>query len=55
MYYDVGQDQDGCNIRHKNMVRGESMAKIDVKFMKGNRALAKKMGSTYKKSAKKSK
>lgn len=23
------------------------MAKIDVKFMKGNRALAKDMGSTY--------
>ena len=30
------------------MVRGERMAKIDLKFMKGNRALAKKMGSTYK-------
>ena len=24
------------------------MAKIDIKFMRGNRALAKKMGSTYK-------
>lgn len=31
------------------------MAKIDIKFMKGNRATAKKMGSTYKRTAKKSK
>ena len=33
------------------------MAKIDLKFMKGNRKLAKAMGSTYneKKAAKKSK
>ena len=30
------------------------MAEIDLKFMKGNRALAKAMGSTYKSSKKKS-
>ena len=34
------------------MVRGESMAKIDVKFMKGTRTTARKMGSTYKKKKK---
>ena len=29
------------------------MAKIDVKFMKGNRTTARKMGSTYKPKKKK--
>ena len=31
------------------------MAAIDVKFMKGNKTTAKKMGSTYKKTRKKAK
>ena len=31
------------------------MAKIDVKFMKGDRTTAKKMGNTYRKTKKKAK
>ena len=37
------------------MVRRENMAKIDVKFMKGSKTTAKKMGNTYKQKRKKTK
>ena len=48
MHNGVRQDKEEYNLQDKLMVRGENMAKIDVKFMKGTKVTAKKMGNTYK-------
>ena len=47
MFDNIKQNKNGCHVWHENMVRCE-MAEIDVKFMKGNKETARKMGNTYK-------